>query len=345
MPQQLLVCGDSREELRHLPDNTMHGGVLDPPYEINQAGAEWDRTGVAFSVPFWAESLRVHRPGAHLAVFGHSRKAHRLAVAMEDAGWEIRTTLMWVYSTGMPMSKDASKCVDEALGRTADRPIIGHQKYGQRVVPLTSAATEEAAEWEGFGTGLSPSYEPIILARKPLDGTIGQNLLKWGTGALHIDACRSADGKWPKDILLSEDALGLLPEQHRPLFHCMKVSMQEREFGCEDLPLHTPQEITGRAEGSAGAANPRAGTGRSSARRNHHNTVKPVQLLRWLTRLTMPRGGLMSDWFMGSGSAGLASVWEGMDYVGFERSPEYYAIAEARIRAAASRPTPVWATR
>lgn len=344
MRETLLVHGDSREELTYLEDNICHGGVIDPPYEIGQAGAGWDRTGVAFSVPFWEQVLRVCRPGAHLAVFAHASKAHRVACALEDAGWEVRNTLMWVYATGMPMSKNASECVDAALGTTARRPIIGHAQYGDRTVPLTAGATQEALLWEGYGTGLCPSYEPILLVRKPLaEKTIGQNLLRWGAGALNVLSCMTESGQWPKDLVLSEDALDLLDTKHRPLFFCAKVAMQEREYGCEGLPLKSAEAITGRAEGSAGAANPRAGTGRSSARRNYHITVKPAKLLRWLTQLVAPPGALLLDPFMGSGSAGMAAVWEGLDYIGIEQDAGHFRIAEARIGAAATRPAPTWA--
>lgn len=344
MREALLVHGDSREELTYLDDNTCHGGVIDPPYEIGQAGASWDRTGVAFSVPFWQQVLRVCRPGAHLAVFAHASRAHRVACALEDAGWEVRNTLMWVYATGMPMSKNASECVDSALGTSDKRPVVGYTTYGDRAVPLTAGATPEALRWEGYGTGLCPSYEPILIVRKPLsEKNIGKNLLRWGAGALNVLSCMTEAGQWPKDVLLSEEALGLLEAKHQPLFFCPKVAMQEREFGCEGLPVKSAQEITGRAAGSAGAANPRAGTGRSSARRNYHITVKPVKLMRWLTRLVAPPGSLLIDPFMGSGSAGMAAVWEGMDYLGIELDAGHHRIAEARIAAASKNPPPTWA--
>lgn len=343
MRESLLVCGDSTVELRYLDDNTFHGGVIDPPYEINQAGASWDRTGVAFSVSFWAEVLRVCRPGAHLAVFGHARRAHRLAVALEDAGWELRDTLMWVYSTGMPMSVDATKAIDELLGTTAARPVVGTKRYGKKDVPQTLPASQEALAWSGYGTGLAPSYEPILLVRKPLQGTIAQNLLKWGTGAIHVDACRTPSGAWPKNTLLSDESVQLLQERHRPLYYCAKVSMQEREFGCEQLPVRSAEDITGRKDGSAGADNPRAGTGRSSGRRNYHLTVKPVQLLRWLTRLVAPKDAFLLDPFMGSGSAGMAAMWEDCDYCGIEQDAGHHAIAEARIAAAQAIAPPDWA--
>jgi site-specific DNA-methyltransferase (adenine-specific) len=163
-------------------------------------GKEWDR-GVP-GVTFWAEALRVAKPGAYLLAFGGTRAFHRMAVAIEDAGWEIRDCCCWVYGSGFPKSLDASKAIDRAAGATREvvgegpnahrRPNAGagvtiHMPSGD---PITSPATPEASAWQGWGTALKPAWEPIIMARKPLEGTVAANLLKHGTGAINVDGCR-----------------------------------------------------------------------------------------------------------------------------------------------------------
>jgi site-specific DNA-methyltransferase (adenine-specific) len=187
--------------------------VTDPPYGLASGptttledatsgrgfmGKEWDR-GVP-GVTFWAEALRVAKPGAYLLAFGGTRTFHRLTVAIEDAGWEIRDCMMWLYGSGFPKSHDVSKAIDRAAGAT--REVIGAHSsparsiYSQGLHPmpsqvdLTSPATPEAAKWEGWGTALKPAWEPILMARKPLEGTVAANLLKHGTGAINVDGCR-----------------------------------------------------------------------------------------------------------------------------------------------------------
>jgi site-specific DNA-methyltransferase (adenine-specific) len=184
-------------------------------------GKTWDGGGISFKPETWAECLRVAKPGAHLLCFGGTRTFHRIACAIEDAGWELRDCCMWCYATGMPKSHDVSKALDAHF--KAERKVIGKyqppngeawnlaqaedrtpqepgaaQKFspgsftasGRRTLDITAPATEEAKKWSGFGTGLKPAWEPIILARKPLIGTVVENILKYGTGALNIDGCR-----------------------------------------------------------------------------------------------------------------------------------------------------------
>lgn len=207
--------GDCREVLAEMPEASVDSIVTDPPYEYAFMGRRWDSTGVAFDVATWEACLRVLKPGGHLLAFGAPRTWHRLAVAIEDAGFEIRDSLQWVYGSGFPKSLDVSKAIDKAAG--AEREVIGPpQGIGGRdpskhaVVPgedvytgrwgnrwaagETAPATEDAARWAGWGTALKPGWEPIVLARKPLDGTVAANVLKHGTGALNIDACRIGDG-------------------------------------------------------------------------------------------------------------------------------------------------------
>jgi hypothetical protein len=172
--------------------------VTDPPYGLSFMGKDWDH-GVPGEA-FWREALRVAKPGAHLLAFGGSRTYHRLACAIEDAGWEIRDCIMWVYGSGFPKSHDVSKAIDREAGAT--REVVGqsngglHRGSGSTVGSftgqhaITAPATDAAKQWQGWGTALKPSFEPIIVARKPLVGTIAANVQQYGTGAINIDGCR-----------------------------------------------------------------------------------------------------------------------------------------------------------
>lgn len=232
------------EGMRAMPDNSVDSIVTDPPYELTQAkrtkpaphiegspfsrhrvgvngdtkpvggfmGHEWDGSGIAFDVEMWREALRVLKPGGHLLAFSGSRTYHRMACAIEDAGFEVRDQIMWVYGSGFPKSLDVSKAIDKAAG--AVREVVG-SKFGQpgyRTGPtgenevygaglangdakceITAPATDAAKQWQGWGTALKPAHEPICVARKPLVGTVAANVLQHGTGALNIDGCRVGD--------------------------------------------------------------------------------------------------------------------------------------------------------
>jgi site-specific DNA-methyltransferase (adenine-specific) len=196
-----LLQGDCAEKMRDLADNSIDAIVTDPPYGLVFMGKDWDH-GVPGEV-FWREALRVAKPGAHLLAFGGTRTYHRLACAIEDAGWEIRDCIMWVYGSGFSKSMDVSKAIDKAMG--AERPVVGHKtgksdirggKFVESVgkpyltLDITAPATPEAAAWNGWGTCLKPACEPIVVARKPLEGTVAANCIKYGTGAINIDGCR-----------------------------------------------------------------------------------------------------------------------------------------------------------
>jgi len=198
----MIYQGDCLEILPTLETESVDSIVTDPPYGLSFMGKDWDH-GIP-GVPFWVEALRVAKPGTHLLAFGGTRTFHRLAVAIEDAGWEIRDTVMWVYGSGFPKSHDVSKGIDKAAGaeRTEgyERPdfVARSNKTPQRQSQVicgekgiyTLPATTAARQWEGWGTALKPAWEPIIVARKPLEGTVAANVLKYGTGAINIDGCR-----------------------------------------------------------------------------------------------------------------------------------------------------------
>lgn len=258
-------CGDMRQVLRTLPENSFDSIVCDPPYELGFMGKAWDKTGIAFDAAAWAEAVRVLKPGGHIVAFGGTRTWHRIAVAIEDAGTQIRDSLAWIYGQGMPKSLNLSKAIDKAAG--AEREVIGtrtltgsaamstEEKGGTyasntdsrgrtKEVDVTAAATELAKKWEGWGTALKPCIEPIILARKPLIGTVAENVEEYGTGGLNIDACRTPteaggrplrvasgepvgysyspsgsravgetmEGRWPPNVIVDEDVAADLDE-------------------------------------------------------------------------------------------------------------------------------------
>lgn len=213
-----LHLGDCLAVLKTLPDNSIDSIVTDPPYGLSFMGKKWD-----YDVPsaeVWAECLRVLKPGGHLLAFAGTRTQHRMAVRIEDAGFEIRDMIAWVYGSGFPKSMDVSKALDKAAG--AEREVIGSvRRWGanasggrgsqnangyqesaegaEKFDPITAPATDAAKQWQGWGTALKPALEPITVARKPLTGTVAANVLEYGTGALNIDGCRvdAEDGGRP----------------------------------------------------------------------------------------------------------------------------------------------------
>jgi len=251
MAKYLLLHGDCLEKLKEAPDNYVSSVVTDPPYGLSFMGKDWDH-----GIPgkhFWEEILRVSKPGAHLLAFGGTRTFHRLMVAIEDAGWEIRDTIMWVYGSGFPKSHDVSKAIDKAAG--AERDVVGVRTDGNKgggaktydddsyvwdkPFSITAPATPAAAQWQGWGTALKPAWEPVIVARKPLEGTVAENVQRYGTGAINIDECRVSyneekpnlggegygfriegrpeepnnKGRWPANVIHdgSEEVLELFP--------------------------------------------------------------------------------------------------------------------------------------
>ena len=196
--------GDCREVLRSLPDASVDSVVTDPPYELGFMGKRWDASGIAYDADLWTEALRVLKPGGHLLAFGGTRTWHRLAVAVEDAGFEVRDSIAWLYGSGFPKSLDVSKAIDKAAG--AEREVIGpgrwnvvkgdNAKQSESLIrpggkhDETAPATPDAARWSGWGTALKPAFEPVVVARKPLTGTVAANVLEHGVGGLNIDGCR-----------------------------------------------------------------------------------------------------------------------------------------------------------
>jgi len=210
LPIDTIICGDCREILPSLDEDSIDAIVCDPPYELGFMGRKWDATGIAYDKDMWFGCLRVLKPGGHLLAFGGTRTYHRMACAIEDAGFEIRDMIEWVYGSGFPKSLDISKALDKMVG--AEREVIGIReefaaradkkqhsnnctingfKHPEDRGKITSPSTDAAKQWAGFGSALKPAHEPIVLARKPLEEkTIAENVLRWGVGGLNIDACR-----------------------------------------------------------------------------------------------------------------------------------------------------------
>lgn len=219
--------GSNLDVLPTLEDNSVDSIVTDPPYELGFMGKSWDSSGIAYNVELWKECLRVLKPGGHLLSFGGTRTWHRVAVAIEDAGFEVRDSIAWMYGSGFPKSLDVSKAIDKAAG--ADREVLtetvedlfGEREEQKKTIRMneasglvsvgqgerteytrleTAPSTPEAQQWEGWGTALKPAFEPIVVARKPLIGTVAQNVLEHGTGGLNIDGSRigTTVETWPK---------------------------------------------------------------------------------------------------------------------------------------------------
>jgi len=371
MTNVTLLHGDCREQLKTLPDNSIDSIVTDPPYELGFMGKSWDASGIAYNVDMWSECLRVLKPGGHMLAFSGSRTYHRMTVAIEDAGFEIRDQIMWVYGQGFPKNHDVSKAIDKQLG--AERTVLEtkttksggmahimktNSEQGYRpndyyedsgnVIEVTEPATPEAKQWNGWGTALKPSHEPICVARKPLEGTIAQNVLEHGTGALNIDASRVGEGgkKWvtPRGGIWATDSeakaelvdnpLGRWPAnfihdgsietEWSKFFYGAKASPKDRNAGLENF------EGGKTNDGRKVDANNAYQRGASICK-NTHPTVKPTDLMRYLVKMVTPPGGTTLDPFMGSGSTGRGALLEGFNFIGIEMTDEYIPIATARI--------------
>lgn len=372
---QYVLCGDCVEILRSFPDNSIDSIVCDPPYNISFMSKSWD-SDVVYDV--WArECFRVLKHGGHIVAFGATRAIHRMVCALEDEGFEIRDMINWLYFSGFPKSMDISKQIDKMKG--VEREVLGRRTDGRykhsfqetnnqmgklnpkksnvdKIGLITKPATEEAQYWEGWGTALKPAQEPAILCRKPIEKglNVSENVLKWGTGAINIDACRfgygdpcwvgsqekpepqstanrsSMFGLGQKEVITGGHDLGRWPAN---IYQCAKPSRSERETGLDDLQSKKGHEAVHRKEGTAGLENPRAGAGRTASEvKNFHPTVKPTKLMAWLCRLLTPKGGIVLDTFLGSGTTGVSASMEGFKFIGTELNSEYCDIALQRIK-------------
>ena len=372
----LLLNGDCIEQMQKLKDEgkQIDSVVTDPPYHLTSIverygkdgsapakdkdglyqrqargfmGKEWDGGDIAFRTDTWKLAYDLLKPGGYLLAFSASRNYHRMAVAIEDAGFEIRDQIMWIYGSGFPKSLNIGKAIDKRLGN--EREVVGTRvsafgdadgsetddgrnlwgKESTKEVELTKGNSE----YEGWGTALKPAHEPIVMARKPLEGSNVDNVLKYGTGGINIDACR-----------IETD-----PEVDDMLREVERVQRDENNVWSNKNSgfKNENNNLTGVREDGRYPANvihdglqedwaryfycPKT----SSAERgsnNTHPTVKPQELMKYLCRLVTPKGGVVLDPFMGSGSTGMAAKDEGFDFIGIEKEKEYFEIAEARIK-------------
>lgn len=415
-----LLEGDCLDVMRDMiaRGEKVHAVVCDPPYHltsiVKRFGAEdaalaqsdgptgvyarssrgfmgktWDGGDIAMRAETWRLCWELLPPGGHLSAFGGTRTWHRIAAAIEDAGFEIRDTIAWMYGTGFPKSHDVSKGIDAMVG--AGRPVVAIEKvrdirnghgralgegihasgrdgptYFDRAV--TAPGSAAAADWQGWGTALKPAFEPIIVARKPLAGTVAQNVLAHGTGALNIDGCRvPATDKTPAPIGQyggssvgpvghkgvrngSADHLGRWPAN---VVHDGSDGVEAAFAAFGDRPgqiaressssSRKDQNVYGAMRRGSGGREPREDSGSASRffysakaskedrAGSKHPTVKPIALLRWLVRMVTPPGGVVLDPFAGSGTTGAAAMAEGMDAVLIEREAEYQADIRRRL--------------
>jgi len=430
----ILHLGNNKEALKTFENNSIDSIVTDPPYELGFMGKSWDSSGIAYDVELWSELLRVLKPGGHLLAFSGTRTYHRMAVAIEDAGFEIRDMIEWVYGSGFPKSLNIGKAVDKLQGN--EREVIEwveqpfkidngagdaeycqlkgtktHNEKGYRLTPITKPVSKEAEQFEGWGTALKPAHEPICMARKPIQGTVAQNCLKWGTGGINIDESRvgtegakqkivdknnpqsmnsmgggqfyngkiiDADfGRFPANLIHdgSEEVMACFPETKgekrtqiinkgtfstfnsnktpvntpsyndnggnasrffKSIIYNSKPSKAERNKGCEPV-FNLFEQSEGLPLGEAPAsARSTPADGRENAlgnqRANFHPTVKPVELMEYLIKMVTPKGGVVLDPFMGSGTTGCGAVKNGFEFIGIDLTPEYLEIAEKRIK-------------
>ena len=386
MKRNTLYVGDCLATMKQWPDACIDSVVTDPPYGLSFMGKAWD-----YDVPtvdVWRECLRLLKPGGHLLAFAGTRTQHRMAVNIEDAGFEIRDMIAWVYGSGFPKSLDVSKAIDKAAG--AEREVVGKSPHscrrsagsfqaddgaphgmvgnsdGARIV--TAPATPDAEQWQGWGTALKPALEPITVARKPLIGTVAENVLKHGTGAINVDGARVAGkvpqvtqgatdrifgkgkglrseptqstpsdaGRWPANLIHdgSDEVVELFPEQSSGRL----TADQQINGGYKgakncygDAQGGGSQEFQQNSGSAARFDYCAKASGADRGPNNNHPTVKPTDLMRYLVKLVTPERGVVLDPYLGSGTTAVAAKLVSCDYVGCELNPEYIELAESRL--------------
>ena len=405
--------GDMRDVLPTIEAESVHSVVTDPPYHLIPAGlhlrtrtrngdgtdrtnqpnykagfmgAKWDGGSIAFDPDTWRAVHRVLKPGGFLLSFGGTRTQHRMICAIEDAGFEIRDVIAWIYGSGFPKSLDISKAIDRAAG--AEREVVGYAEHPSGLhrgkiadyspanaddfaPSLTAPATDAARQWNGWGTALKPSIELVCVARKPLsERTVAANVLRHSTGGINIDACRVGTtkrvpgslrkgghgegwghgcqdgtegghdpnlGRWPANLVHDSSpeveaafaafgtststggqaSLGAF--RNGKIFGAGKDVTEKRDPGLGDTGTASRFFYTAKAD-------------KGDRADSRHPTIKPVDLIRWLTRLVTPPGGTVLDPFAGSGTTGEAAMLEGFDAILIEREAEHAADIQHRQR-------------
>ncbi len=346
-----VILGDCGDVMKTFPEQSIDTIITDPPYGIKFMGKKWD-----YQIPslhIFKEMLNVAKPGATLLCFGGARTFHRMAINIEDAGWEIRDCMMWLYGSGFPKSMDISKAIDNQLGVT--RNIIGTLKTNTKmqgnnyigskldakggVVTVTEPFSKEAKQWRGFGTALKPAYEPIIVAMKPLETTFAHNALHYGVSGFNIDNARIT-GRFPANIILDEISSDMLDVQSGPLKSGGKVRGTEKSHTGQNGIYGTYPRVENNPFDDAGGASRFFYCAKASQKeRNHgrkikndHPTVKPLKLIEYLCKLTKtPTGGIILDPFAGSGTMGVAAIKTQRPFILIEKEPKYIEIINQRL--------------
>ena len=417
MSRYLINHANIKEWAKNYDGEPFDAILCDPPYELGFMGKSWDSSGIAFDQEMWADLFRHIKPGGHLLAFSGSRTYHRMAVAIEDAGFEIRDMIEWVYGSGFPKSLNIGKAVDKLQGNEREskdvtfpdgskpRKTAGHFTVGENI-PRNTKYTKGTSQWEGWGTALKPAHEPCVLARKPIEGTVANNVLKHGTGGLNIDGTRVGTevikhnqdhkslqkfkeqdgrthkevenpeptyntGRFPANLIHdgSDEVEAVFPQtksqagvKNLPtsniyggnsllnsktvgtgqvtgftdsgsasrFFYCAKASKSERNAGLEGF-----EEVVRNDGRNTELASGHMPQNRSNTpKANHHPTVKPLSLTKYLaTLIKPPTGGRLLVPFSGSGSEMIGALQAGWEYVeGVELTEEYIPIAEARIK-------------
>jgi site-specific DNA-methyltransferase (adenine-specific) len=335
------ICnGDNLELIKEVADDSIDSIVTDPPYGISFMGKKWD-----YQIPkveLWEECLRVLKPGSHCLIACGTRTQHRMVVNIEDAGFQIRDVITWVYGTGFPKSLDISKAIDKAAGaerettgqRFADNITSGNfhaSNRGERrkIEIKEKPATEAAKKWNGWGTALKPASEFFTLVRKPIEKkTIAGNVLEWGTGGINVDGCRVGNDE------IKTCGGNKFPGLYGEFKNC-KESKHSGRVPANLIHDGSEEAITPIFEGSRFFYCAKASTD-DRGKGNNHPTVKPNSLMRYLCRMITPPGGTVFDPFMGSGSTGKAAINEGFKFLGFELEKNFFNIALERLERASN---------
>jgi len=360
---------DCRETIKRMEDNFIDSIVTDPPYELGFMGKKWDNSGIAYNAELWKECLRVLKPGGYLLAFGGTRTSHRMVCAIEDAGFEIRDSILWLYGSGFPKSLDIGKAIDKSQGN--ERNIVGIDKSGSKRNCMNGNfaggkynLTKGISEYEGWGTALKPAHEPICVARKPIaEKTVAQNVLKYGTGGINIDGCRieteykwhrerginvglggnilrgkkeiprtgNESGRFPANVILDDSDVIL--SQFPNTVSGARNEYQYPPTG--NINFKSGCKKSNACNGDSGSASRFFYCAKASKSErdegNYHPTVKPISLMQYLQKLITPKGGITYDPFGGSGTSALSASNEGFKWILSEIDSEYCEIANKRI--------------
>ena len=311
--------GDCRDIMRTYPDQHFDAVITDPPYGISFLGEKWD-TATPHGFQSWAQSwgeeaLRVLKPGGYLLAFSAPRTYHRLTSGLEDAGFEIRDAMAWIRADGKPAGMDLSSAfdrdaglLDQREGREIKRCDVRNHATNFSSHKLKTSGepvTDEAKAWEGWGVGLKPAWEPIVVARRPLEGRLVDNVREHGTGAMNIRAgMDAANGSYPPNLLMGEEAMAAAVEQGAP-DHVWPVFRYQPKAPTSERP-------------KVGGV--------------QHITVKPLELMRYLVRLVVKPGSLILEPFAGSGTTLQAAAMENVRAVGCELDDRYIPLIKERFK-------------